>query len=98
MPFLNESQDPEHPIKESTEPRGGASPGADCDSAVAVNECADSESIVPDMEEVLKLQTANEDISTMLTYLTSGNLPADKKRAQRVVLESKLFSVIEGVD
>ena len=41
-----------------------------CDSfvnAVAVNECADYESILLDMEEVLKLQTADEDISMIPT-------------------------------
>ena len=51
-------------------------------STVAADKCADSESIVLDTEAVLKLQTADEDISMMLTYLTSGDLPADKKRAQ----------------
>ena len=73
MPFLDaESQDPEGPIqsiKEPTEPRGGAPLSVGRDSfvnAVAVNKCADSESIVPDIEEVLKLQTADEDISMIL--------------------------------
>ena len=55
---------------------------------------ADSESIVPDMEAVLQLQTTDEDIGMMLSYLTCGDLPDE---AQRVVVESKLFSVIEGV-
>ena len=64
---------------------------------MAADKCANSESIVPDMEAVPKLQTADEDIGMMLTYLTSGDLPADKKQAQRLVLESKLFSVVEGV-
>ena len=58
---------------------------------------ADSESILPDMESALKLQTTDPDISMMLSYLTCCDLPDDKKQAQRVVGESKLFSIIEGV-
>ena len=68
-----------------------------CDSSINSVTTVDSGSILPDMEAVLKLQTADEDIGVMLAYLTRGDLPDDEKRARRVVLESKLFNVIEGV-
>ena len=47
---------------------------------------ADSESIAPDMEAVLQLQTTDEDIGMMRSYLTCGDLPDDKKQTQRVVV------------
>lgn len=55
---------------------------------------AGPESIIPDMEAVRDLQTTDHDTSTMLSC---GDLPDDQKQAQRVVGESKLFSVVEGV-
>ena len=54
-----------------------------CSSINAVT--ADSESIAPDMEAVLQLQTTDEDIGIMRSY---GDLPDDDKQTQRVVVES----------
>ena len=53
--------------------------------------------MVPDKETLLELQTKDKDICAMLTYITRGDLPDDEKQARKLVLESKLFSVIEGV-
>lgn len=58
------------PISKISASQDEARQEAGCDSsvnAVTVNECS---SIVPDKEEVLKLQTADEDISAILAYRT----------------------------
>ena len=36
-------------------------------------------------------------LSPLLEYLSDGTLPSDENQARRVVLESKLFSVLDGV-
>ena len=59
---------------------------------------ADSESIVPDMEACSAPATDHRRGYWHDAVLrTCGDLPDDKKQTQRVVVESKLFSVIEGV-
>ena len=83
-----------------TNSQGEAPQDASCNSfvyAVTTDEHSDISSAVPDMEVVHRLQTTDEDIGAMLFYVTHGNLPDDEKQAWKVMLESKLFSVVEGV-
>ena len=75
-------------------------PDVSCNSfvnAVTTNEHSDISSAVLDMEVVRRLQTTDEDIGVILAYVTHSNLPDDEKQARKVVLKSKLFSVVEGV-
>ena len=66
-------------------------------NAVTTDEHSDISSAVPDMKVVHRLQTTNEDIGAMIAFAAHGNLPDDKKHARKVAIESKLFSVVEGV-
>ena len=52
---------------------------------------------IPDLESLSALQKLDEELAVMLAYLTDGKLPEDDKIAQRIVLESKQFFLMEGV-
>ena len=69
-----------------------------CVGAVNVGESSQSDlASLSDSEEVKKSQAEDKDISPMLTYLTGGDLPEDEKLARRIVFESKMFNVVNGV-
>ena len=49
---------------------------------------------LPDLESPSTLQEADDEIALMLTYLIDGELAEDRKKAQKIVLESQQFSVL----
>ena len=53
--------------------------------------------VIPDAEEVGRLQAEDSDFVTMRNYLQHGELPLDEKSSQKIVLESKYFTVVNGV-
>ena len=57
----------------------------------------DFQSDLLDLASLSTLQKADEEIAVMLSYLTNGELPSDEKKAQRIVFESRQFSVVDGV-
>ena len=63
----------------------------------AVEGNKESEESVIDLEEVIKCQMEDSDMSAMITYLQDGTLPEDQNKSRRIVLESKQFEVVEGV-
>ena len=52
---------------------------------------------LPELEEVLRCQREDADMAAMTVYLQYGTLPDEEKLSRRIVLESKLYEVIEGV-
>ena len=50
-----------------------------------------------DQESLSKLKKECPDVADLYTYITEGTLPEDKKDKEKVVCESKFYSVEEDI-
>ena len=49
------------------------------------------------MQEVCQLQLKDEKLSIMIDYLEKEELPGEEKVAKKLVLESQIYDMVEGV-
>jgi hypothetical protein len=52
--------------------------------------------VVASLEDVISQQQSCEDLKPIITYLTSGQLPADKKQATRLAYDSQYYVMENG--
>ena len=66
-------------------------------AAVGAVEMAGPDITVPNVKTLRSSQESDPDISPLLVYLSTNTLPDDDKLARRLVFQSHLFDVVDGI-